>query len=514
VTMKKQKLAAIARTLIAIVICGVAIAWAWRHAADLNHSPTTNDWISSLEYGSLDERKLAIQKLRDAAPAEIGAVVPALMRALDDAESSIRIDAALSLTQHVTTSAPLYKTSFQDQPTTVADRLLTMLEEDEDIGVRAVAADSLTSISRAMVKAGISTGPSPESDPLKPETLIAAFDAALRRDSSNRRSLLAAFERLGPMTMAAPPGLLDALDDASSIVRGKAMVSLSRFSSGVDRVIPVLLKDLEQNNDRFPPDYLGAAREMHPSAAVIPILIKSLGSGDGNVREASAVLLARIDPPPRAAGPALVACVKKAISAGETAETNSDGSGPGRGLAPGSGTRPPPPPPGSVSDSLAKALAKAAPPEEAVPLLIEVLKRKRPGARSAAAAGLAELGAEAHAAIPTLLANLKEAIAAKGRSAAAYGSTTARALGRIAPRAPEVQVPLQDVITALREALNLDAEPVLAAAAEALGNFGPTAASAVPRLRELTEGQAARVTDAAEAALERIDPQPKPSKDS
>ena len=200
---------------------------------------------------------------------------------------TLRVDAAVSLSPtRDPVKPPVYKTSFTDQPRTMANRFLELLEEDEDIGVRAVAADALTSISRAIVEAGIVPDSTSTPIPLDPETLVAAIDAALERDPANRMSPLAAFRRLHPMPMAAPPGLLETLKDPSSIIRGKALQSLSHFSSGVDPAVPVLLKNL-QTDDRFPPDYLGAAR-LRPSPAVVPILIKSLASENRLVSEASA----------------------------------------------------------------------------------------------------------------------------------------------------------------------------------------------------------------------------------
>ncbi len=70
-------------------------------------------------------------------------------------------------------------------------------------------------------------------------------------------------------------------------------------------------------------------------------------------------------------------------------------------------------------------------------------------------------------------------------------------------------MPTKDVIAALRDALGSDSRFILASAAEALGNFGPAAASAVPRLHELTEHRNPAVKKAAEAALRKIEPDAK-----
>jgi HEAT repeat protein len=120
--------------------------------------------------------------------------------------------------------------------------------------------------------------------------------------------------------------------------------------------------------------------------------------------------------------------------------------------------------------------------------------------------GLAALGPAAHTAIPALVATMKEAIAG-GHSTTAYGARTARALGRIAPRSPEGQAKSADVIAALTEALNAPGMSIRTAAAEALGNFGPPAATAIPRLRELLHDRDDRMQGAAKSALMKIEPQ-------
>ena len=154
--------------------------------------------------------------------------------------------------------------------------------------------------------------------------------------------------------------------------------------------------------------------------------------------------------------------------------------------------------------------AKVARPEQSVALLIEVLRRQSSSARSAAAVGLAEVGPAAPAAIPALIATMKEAIAAKGFSASGDGTATAGALGLIVPEAPFAMATSADAIAVLREAPNAKVDSIRWAAAEALGNFGPRAAGAIPRLRELLEDESRNVQTAAGSALEKIDFQSKP----
>jgi HEAT repeat protein len=288
----------------------------------------------------------------------------------------------------------------------IARALVEVLDQDQDPGVRASAAYALSFLGASVVKTGVGPGEPAERDPLGPASLVAAFNQALERDPSSRLPLADAIERLGPVPLPAPEGLLAALEDPSINVRGKAIMALAHFTSGVDKAIPVLLADLHGNTERFPPDYVAAARQMQPSPAVVPVVLKALESDDGLLREAAEILLSRIDPLPPTAAPAVVASVRKALSVEEQGDGDRDSAEPAppkkSGLAPRSSTRPAQPQPGSITSSLVMALAKVAPPEQSVPLLIEVSKRKAPAARAAAARALASVGPKAATAIPRL----------------------------------------------------------------------------------------------------------------
>jgi HEAT repeat protein len=173
-------------------------------------------------------------------------------------------------------------------------------------------------------------------------------------------------------------------------------MALSHIASGVDRAIPVLLRDVATDpNPALPtvaangsnPLYFSAARTMRPSAAVIPVLVESLQSGNRDVRGTAAILLGRIGPQARQATPALIAAVKQELASGEKAQRRQD----------------------PLIYDLAPALVQVAPVEEALFILGEALRSPSDPARSAAASALARLGLRAHAAIPALLTALKEA---------------------------------------------------------------------------------------------------------
>jgi HEAT repeat protein len=509
--MRYEKFQTSVRTVIVLIASCGAVVWAWRHVSESSHTPTTRDWVRSLDTGTFEDRTNALHHLEKVDSAEVDNVTSALERALRGAEVPVRIEAAVALARYATFSAPGSQAIDESRIARAATSLLEALSQNQDSDVCASVASSLASIYQNVAKSGTKSD-SDKSGPLNAETLVAAFDAVLKRDPATRLAVIDGLERLGRLPLPAPPGLLNALDDPSYVVRGKAVVAISHFTTGADKAIPILLDDLQTNPSRFPPDYVAAAQDMNPSPSIAPILINALASDNGAVREASAVLLGRIAPLPRSAVPALITSLKKQISTGAGIRSDGDSESAkftkAGGFGPRSGTRRPEPEPGWVSADLTKALARTATPEEALPLLIEILEGKSPSARQAAAEGLAELGPAGHAAIPLLVAALKQALAAKGRSASEYGAATARALGNIAPGSV---VPVEEAVLVLREALDANRASIRSAAAGALGRFGPKASGAAPRLRELLEDRDRVVKTAAESALTKIESKSEPT---
>jgi HEAT repeat protein len=518
--LRSQKLQTGVRGLIFLVICSGAIAWAWRNAtAPTDVEKKTGDWVSMIMSGSVDERKFALGNLKPSNPSEWDLAIATATRALEDPEVSVRIEAAAALTRFATATSESRPTVDVDRSRSIGRTLLEAYRRDQDSSVRALAAGSVSSIYTAMVKAGARPGDGADGDPLSPEALVAAFDGGLKGDATNRVPLVTAIERLGPVPMVAPPGLLSALDDPSHFVRGQVLQAVSHFSSGVDPAVPVLLHDLVTNTDRYPPDYPSIAGALHPSPAVVPALTAALKGDNALVRQTAATILSQVEPAPRAEAPLVVALVKKELASGDGPAGGDDLPDPvsaaaPKGVAPGSGNRIEQPTPGTVGLGLAVSLARMAPPEQAVPLLVELLKRKAPASRSAAAAGLAEIGPAAYTAVPTLLATMKEALGKDGRAASGFGSRTARALGRIASQAPQTQANAAEILAVLAEALKSRSPAVRAAAVEALGQFGPKAASALPTIRELSEDRSQPVRDAAQAAIPKIEPHAAPANDA
>lgn len=129
-----------------------------------------------------------------------------------------------------------------------------------------------------------------------------------------------------------------------------------------------------------------------------------------------------------------------------------------------------------------------------IPAIVQVLEDKTlDGARLSAAQALGSYGAKAEAAVPALVAAMKDA-KWNGRDGAAM------ALGRIGQRPDEV-------VPALIEALKSDPdETVRAAAAEALGKISHDGGRVVTALARALDDKAVNVRAEAAEALEKLGP--------
>jgi HEAT repeat protein len=135
----------------------------------------------------------------------------------------------------------------------------------------------------------------------------------------------------------------------------------------------------------------------------------------------------------------------------------------------------------SVREAAIKALQEVQLTPDAVPRLVEALQSADREIRFGAAAILGRLGVDASSAIPGLLATLKERFdleEQKKNMVAAWcwdpACAAAKALAQIAAT--------EEVIVGLTEMLSSEIAERVSSAAEALGNIGPRAAGAVPRL--------------------------------
>jgi HEAT repeat protein len=282
------------------------------------------------------------------------------------------------------------------------------------------------------------------------------------------------------------PALLAAFQSQRAEVAAEAGRALWRLQSKAEPIVPALLTAAQG-----PTEKSAAARELLASFGprVVPVLVKALHAEEAAQREAAADVLGRIGPPARAAGPALIDALKDnssavaLMAAMALAQVDSRRGGAAVQL---------------LADSLevpgaALALANIGPDARAaVPALIAALRPRRKTAdqelmRLHARLALARIGRPA---VPALIEALKDK--REGVAPLAGG-----ALGWVLP-------PPKEAVPALRTALQ-DDRPHAAVYAHALGQLGPLARSAVPDLTELLTDAASRAEAA--VALVRIDPE-------
>jgi len=492
--MKWNRLLTIVGRL-AILILGVGVlGWIWRQSEERWHTPTTSAWIGQAQSGYSDERRYAVSELGSAPAIDFAAVVPVLIGALNDREASVRNEAALALWRYFAEALKARGLGIIDQVRAAATSLIAVINRDGDDSVRASAAFAAASLLRELKDAGIEPPVPMADDPIDPKTLIKTFNAVLARDPAARLSLLVSYRRLGQIDEPAPPVLLAALDDPSRIVRVEALQAIAEFASGVDKAVPVLLNDAESapgepQFQEWPHVYplRQAAERLHPTAAVIPLLIKGLESRNPDVREVAVVLLGRLGPAARPATRALIAATRSMIqSVKRTPEQGED----------------------PFFSDFASAIVRIAPVDEAISVLSEALDPDHPTSGAHAAWFLGKLGPRGHAAVPILLKALKDAgDPPKDRVFEEYAHAILRSLWDIAPRAALPRPMADEVVAVFSRSLDYPQSFLRRTAADALGDFGSRAARALPRLRALTENaQAPReVREAAAKAVQKIE---------
>jgi HEAT repeat protein len=498
-TLNKSQIT-VTRLVGLLAILGV-IVWMWQQSELGRRPPTISTWVDKLQSRETDDRKYAVQELSNAGADHVAIVAPALIGALKDREVSVRNEAALALGFYVAAALKKQGGVLTDQSRAAASGLIEVIKNDADNSVRASAAFAVVALHRALRDAGINPDQSRADDPIDPKTMARAFNTVLEHDPATRLAILASYQSLGQIGEPAPPVLLAALEDPSSSVRSVALQTLSQFNSGADQAVPVLLKDAElkppprgglQASKGAGPGaaLLRAAEGLNPTAAVVPILAKALESQNPDVQKAAVVLLGRVGPDARSTSPALIAATNALIQS-KSGEEKAKGP--------------------QFSD-YASALVQILPAEEAVSVLGQAMGADHRVTRTAAATALGKLGPKGHAAVPILLKALKEAGSlAGGRADSAYTDALLQSLGQIAPLASLPHPMADEVVEALSRFLESPQGFIRITAAKALGDFGPRAAGALPKLRALGEDEKAPAAarEAASSAIEKIQPEKK-----
>jgi HEAT repeat protein len=307
------------------------------------------------------------------------------------------------------------------------------------------------------------------------------------RDRDVRIAVLGALGATAQNLEIEPPESLAAcLRDQSAGVRTAAIESLACFHIGLDRWITNIFEVLEREADMHVRSAALRALlrvQAQPfSTPSITALTAGLGSLHREVRCSAAYLLGTLGTDAAQSIPALI----------EAMSYPFDPTFVG---------------PDKLEDSLAwdpavaatRALSQIAPgtrrADEVIQALTDVVQNGHPRRRVVAAHALGRFGPAAVPAVPTLIDIIKkDAVTEPGTE---DGASAATALGWIAP-----DTPLADAVVAvLTEALRSDASSSRQSAIEALTRFGPKAAPAISRLRELRSYPDPSIRSAAANAL-------------
>jgi HEAT repeat protein len=472
------------RSLIALVACCAAVLWAWRYLSE-NSDPMRREnrsiqerAIGALRSGGPAERLAAIVELQRVDFADNSIAIPALIRALEDPETQVRVASAQAL---ASIGPGVAKSRSGGGIIRDAVPVLIRCLKDPEPSVRSAATVSLGEIAALRLPAG--ANPPINRGSVKDELIAMLGD----RDAGVR---LAAIRTVAPHRPenGPPEALAAALKDDSAENRVAAIQGLSFVRQGLDPWVPILLRLAEHDLDPSVREQcfttLGYAfTPPAVTAAAVPALIASLKSANVKVRSQAASILGTVKAVANAAVPELLRVLNGPLAPGV-----GPFYGPDRILDPGC--------------AAASALGRIAPgsveAKRVMAALTEVARSGPVIRRGWAAYALGEFGPAADEAVPVLIKVIKESTPEPRTENEA---SAAAALGKIAPDTPSAD----QAVAALLPVLESKVRFSRITAIKALGRFGPRAAVAVPKIRALKGDPDAEVRNAAAKSLPAID---------
>jgi HEAT repeat protein len=363
--------------------------------------------------------------------------------------------------------------------------------------------DPVAQVQYAALEALAAIGPAAKDSVIEIAKKVESDDVNLAREATQ------ALRLLGPAAALAVPALAKALDSNDASLSSDAAQALAAVGPEAVAAVDAIAKHLGDANSRREERIalLQAAAAIGPPAKeAIPAITKLMSERDTTLRVAAAETLGKVGPGnPEVikilAAPlgdirnnptTLQAAVLKALAGMGPAAKDAAGEVKGYGE--------------KANDPANKVLAAAtlvalgSDPDANAKVVLSALKDKDPAARPARAAAVEAvefLGARARPAVPDLLDVLQD----KGQLAPVR-EKAARSLGKLGGQA-------KDAIQPLTALLRDPDKGIRRAAADALGQLGPDAVVAAPKLRELVASDPA-IADAARAALDKIEPAKKP----
>jgi HEAT repeat protein len=206
-------------------------------------------------------------------------VLPALARRLECASKGVRVAAARTLATLGARARP-------------AVPLLCAQAGAADDAMRAAVAHALTRIG------GLDT-----------PAAVALFSTLVRDPAAEvREKAIEALASLGP---AGLPGLRQALEDSSPVLRKKALAAVANISSLPADLEPALSRLLHDPDPTLRGEAAATLAGLGPAAApALPVLAPLLGDEDAGVRSGAAQALGAVGPPASALAPALKALLR------------------------------------------------------------------------------------------------------------------------------------------------------------------------------------------------------------
>jgi HEAT repeat protein len=561
------------RALIALVACCGAILWAWRNVSE-NNDPVRaevrsiqNRAIGALRSGKPADRLAAIVELERLWTKDSSIAIPPLIAALDDPESTVRIAAVEALdsigrvmakagtggeAMRISATALIRYLNDPDQAVRFAafkalgsigpnvvklgagggavrawvTALIGCLKGKDPV-VRVAAINALRSIGSSLVESGsdgetvhgsatalleclkdpepsvrsaaaISLGEisPPRSDlreapPIDHATVIDALVEMLGdRDAGARRAAINAIAS-HPSGSDPPKVLVEGLKDESAQNRAEAVRCLSTYGQGLDPWAPILLGLAERDPDPSVREQClntlsHAFKPPAVTAAVVPVLAAGLRSKSASVQSGVASTLSEFRADGRAAIPDLLRVLREWLDAQRGPTGGADH------------------PAYTAAFALGRIAPGSAEAKEVIAALIEVARSSPEGgfgwAATGAIAALGEFGPDSVESVPILIKVMTDANPSERQA------SVATALGKIAPETPVAD----QVVAALLPVLKSKAWESRLAAVNALCQFGPRAAPAIPGLRALKDDHDLYVQTAAAKALIAIEDKSSP----
>jgi HEAT repeat protein len=476
-------------TLVVLVACCGVVLWAARRLWE-NYDPVRvearsiqNRAIAALRSGKSAERVDAVHELQRLTWADRAVAIGSLIGALEDPGTEVRVAAAEALGS--IGPIAMRSQSGQESARNAATSLVRCLKDPQP-GVRTAAATSLGSILWPR-------GPVALKSAIDRQAVMDALASVLSdRDARVRLTAIEALVSRDSGT-GPPEALLSVLDDESAENRATAIRSLWFYGQGLNPWVPALLRVASKDPD---PSVQGEIfslwnnKRLRPpavTAEVVPCLIASLQSGDRKVRRLAAELLPEFRAAANVAIPELLRVLNEPLQPG-VATTSGESGNPNPAIHAAFAL-------GSIGPGSAKA-------KHVIAALVEVARNGPRSRRAWAASALGGFGTDAAEAAPVLTQLIEQTVPDEDWRPVLL----ARALAKITAETPSARQTIGALVGLLESNEMRVRVPVL----RALGEFGPSAAVAIPRIRALKNDPALPVREAAVAALARIENQSAP----